>query len=346
MLMKFLRFLLFPFSIAYDIVTSLRNLMFDIGFLKENSFKTPTITVGNLSLGGTGKTPQIEYLIRLLNDQHLLAVLSRGYKRNTKKFVLLDATSTPEEVGDEPLQYFNKFKNITVAVDVNRVNGIRTLITTKNPEVILLDDAYQHRKVKSSFYILLTKYKDLFVDDFLLPTGNLRESSVGAKRANAIVVTKCPENISISEMENVQRKLRQFKKPLFFSFISYADKTKGSNSILTSNLKDYDVLLITGIANPTPLLKHLKSLHVRFEHQEYADHHHFSKKEIEQIEQKFSKMNIENRLLLTTEKDYTRLYNRLNELNYLAIETQFIGNQKEDFDNLITSHIQNFTSKS
>ena len=206
-----------------------------------------------------------------------------------------------------------------------------------------MDDAYQHRKVKSSFYILLTKYKDLFVDDFLLPAGNLRERGAGAKRANAIVVTKCPENISISEMEKIQKKLQQFKKPLFFSFISYADKTKGSNSILTNNLKDYDVLLITGIANPTPLLKHLKSLNVRFEHQEYADHHHFSKKEIEQIQQKFSKMNIENRLLLTTEKDYTRLYNRLNELNYLAIETQFIGNQKQDFDNLITSHIQDFS---
>ena len=344
--MKFLRFLLFPFSIAYDIVTSLRNLMFDIGFFKETSFKIPTITVGNLSLGGTGKTPQIEYLIRLLKDKHVLSVLSRGYKRSTKDFVLLDAASSAEEVGDEPLQYFNKFKNIAVAVDVNRVNGIKTLITIKNPEVILLDDAYQHRKVKSSCYILLTKYKDLFVDDFLLPTGNLRESSAGAKRANAIVVTKCPKNLSISDRENIQQKLQHFKKPLFFSSISYAEKTKGSNSILTSNLKDYDVLLITGIANPTPLLQHLRSLNVRFEHEEYADHHHFSKKEIEQIEQKFSKMNIKNRILLTTEKDYTRLYNRLDELNYLEIETQFLEDQKEGFDNLITSHIQNFASKS
>lgn len=320
--------------------------MFDIGFFKENSFTIPTITVGNLSVGGTGKTPQIEYLIRLLKEKHALSVLSRGYKRTTKKFILLNAASSAEEVGDEPLQYFNKFKNIAVAVDTNRVNGIKTLIAAKDSEVILLDDAYQHRKVKSSFYILLTKYKDLFVDDFLLPTGNLRESGAGAKRANAIVVTKCPKNLSIPDRENIQKKLQHFKKPLFFSSISYADKIKGSNSILTSDLKDYDVLLITGIANSTPLLQHLKSLNIRFEHQEYADHHHFSKKEIEQIQRKFSKMNSEKRVLLTTEKDYTRLYNSLEELNYLAIETQFLSSQKEGFDNLITSHIQNFASKS
>jgi tetraacyldisaccharide 4'-kinase len=320
--------------------------MFDIGFFKETSFKIPIITVGNLSVGGTGKTPQIEYLIRLLKDKYALSILSRGYKRNTKEFVLLDVGSSAQEVGDEPLQYFNKFKNVDVAVDTNRVNGIRTLIAAKNSAIVLLDDAFQHRKVKSSFNILLTKYKDLFVDDFLLPSGNLRESAAGAKRANVIIVTKCPKNTSISSIENIQKKLQQFKKPVFFSTISYADKIKGSNSILTSNLKDYDVLLITGIANPTPLLQHLKSLNVRFEHQEYADHHHFSKKEIEQIQQKFSKMNVKNKILLTTEKDYTRLYNQLEELNYLAIETQFLYNQKEGFDNLITSHIQNFSSKS
>tara|TARA_B110000091_G_C13803824_1_gene471558 strand:- start:1746 stop:2777 length:1032 start_codon:yes stop_codon:yes gene_type:complete len=343
--MKFLRFLLFPFSIAYSIVTSIRNVLFDTGFFKETSFKIPIITVGNLNVGGTGKTPQIEYLIRLLKDKHAISVLSRGYKRSTNKFVLLDATSSAQEVGDEPLQYFNKFKNIDVAVDTNRVNGIKTLIAAKNSEVILLDDAYQHRKVKSSFYILLTKYKDLFVDDSLLPTGNLRESGAGAKRANVIVVTKCPENISISTKENIQKKLQQFKKPLFFSTISYADKIIGSNPVLTSSLKDYEVLLITGIANPTPLLNHLKSLNIHFEHLEYADHHHFSEKEIEQIQQKFSKMNMENKILLTTEKDYTRLYNRLEELNYLAIETQFLSNQKENFDNLITSHICDFSDK-
>ena len=194
--MKFLRFLLFPLSVIYNGITTIRNLFFDWGFFKQTSFKIPVITVGNLSVGGTGKTPQIEYLIRLLGDSFKIAVLSRGYKRKTQDFVLLNDTHTAVDVGDEPLQYFNKFKNIDVAVDVNRVAGISRLIADVTPEVVLLDDAYQHRKVKASLSILLTKYDDLFIDDFLLPTGNLRESRSGAKRTDLILITKCPKNLT------------------------------------------------------------------------------------------------------------------------------------------------------
>ena len=163
--MKFVRFLLFPFAIIYDIVTTLRNLFFDWGVLKQTSFKIPVIVVGNLSVGGTGKTPQIEYLIRLLKDDFKTSVLSRGYGRKTQNFILLNDSHVAEDVGDEPLQYFKKFKKISVAVDANRVAGISRLIAAVSPEVFLLDDAYQHRKVRGSLSLLLTKYDDLFTDD-------------------------------------------------------------------------------------------------------------------------------------------------------------------------------------
>ena len=219
--MKFLRFLLFPFAIIYDVVTTIRNFFFEVGVFKQTSFKIPVIVVGNLSVGGTGKTPQIEYLIRLLKDGFKTAVLSRGYKRKTEGFVLLNDTHSAEDVGDEPLQYFKKFQNIDVAVDANRVEGISKLITDKSPEVILLDDAFQHRKVKGSFYILLTKYNDLFVDDFLLPAGNLRESRSGAKRADIILVTKCPENLNENEQNLIKNKFRKYNKKVFFTTIYF-----------------------------------------------------------------------------------------------------------------------------
>ena len=337
--MKFLRFILFPFAIIYNLVTSIRNFFFNIGVFKQTSFKTPVIVVGNLSVGGTGKTPQIEYLIRLLKDHFKTAVLSRGYKRKTEGFVLLNDTHSAEEVGDEPLQYFKKFKNINVVVDANRVAGISKLIADKSPEVILLDDAYQHRKVKGSFYILLTKYNDLFTDDFLLPTGNLRESRRGASRADIILVTKCPINLSESSKNKINNKLNKYSKKVFFTAISYDDKTAGSESILVDNLKDYEVLLITGIANPTPLLSFLDEKKVRFKHLKFSDHHHFTNKELETIKEEFVSLKSSKKLILTTEKDYVRLENELEELSYLGIRTSFIDDENE-FNAMIKSHIK------
>ena len=337
--MKFLRFILFPFAIIYNLVTSIRNFFFNIGVFKQTSFKTPVIVVGNLSVGGTGKTPQIEYLIRLLKDHFKTAVLSRGYKRKTEGFVLLNDRHSAEEVGDEPLQYFKKFKNINVVVDANRVAGISKLIADKSPEVILLDDAYQHRKVKGSFYILLTKYNDLFTDDFLLPTGNLRESRRGASRADIILVTKCPINLSESSKNKINNKLNKYSKKVFFTAISYDDKTAGSESILVDNLKDYEVLLITGIANPTPLLSFLDEKKVRFKHLKFSDHHHFTNKELETIKEEFVSLKSSKKLILTTEKDYVRLENELEELSYLGIRTSFIDDENE-FNAMIKSHIK------
>ncbi|QTD37525.1 tetraacyldisaccharide 4'-kinase [Polaribacter batillariae] len=340
--MKLLRFLLFPFAIIYDIVTRIRNYFFDVGVFKETSFKIPVIVVGNLSVGGTGKTPQIEYLIRLLKKNYKIGVLSRGYKRKTKGYVLLKNTHVAEDVGDEPLQYFNKFKNIKVAVDANRVAGIGRLIAENNAEVILLDDAYQHRKVKGSFYILLTKYKDLFVDDFLLPTGNLRESKKGAERADVILVTKCPNNLSSKEQETIKKKLSVYCKKVFFTTIKYANSLSGSTSISMEELKDYEVLLITGIANPTPLRAYLKSEGIRFQHLKFQDHHYFSNQEIKDIQQRINEIPSTKKIILTTEKDYVRLMYKIDKVAYLSIETLFLEKKEPVFNNLITSHIQEF----
>ncbi|WP_299012410.1 tetraacyldisaccharide 4'-kinase [uncultured Polaribacter sp.] len=337
--MKIFRFLLFPFAILYDAVTRIRNFFFDIGVFKETTFNIPVIVVGNLSVGGTGKTPQIEYLIRLLKDNYKVGVLSRGYKRKTKGFVLLNSTHTAAEVGDEPLQYFKKFSNIALAVNANRVEGIFKLCNLKNPDVILLDDAYQHRKVKGSFYVLLTKYNDLFIDDFLLPTGNLRESKKGANRSNAILVTKCPKNITAEEQRVIKNKLSKYNKPVFFTTIKYAETTLGSQQIQTEKIKDFSVLLITGIAHTEPLTNYLLDLKVNFEHLKFSDHHHFSEEEIDKIQKKFDKIQAEKKMILTTEKDYVRLINILDDLSYLAIETSFLNEQSKTFSNLINLHL-------
>lgn len=338
--MKLFRFLLFPFAILYDFVTKMRNYFFDIGFFKQTSFKIPVIVVGNLSVGGTGKTPQIEYLIRFLKQNYKIAVLSRGYKRKTEGFVLLNDDHNYLDVGDEPLQYYKKFKNIAVAVDTNRVEGITNLVRLKEPDLVLLDDAYQHRKVKGSYYILLTKYQDLFIDDFLLPTGNLRESKNGAFRANIILVTKCPENLSENKQKIIKQRLEKFKRPVFFTNISYADKTMGAVEIKTENLKDFDILLITGIANPIPFTNYLKEIGVRFKYLKFADHHNFSKEEVENIKNSFQQITSTKKIILTTEKDYMRLAGSLENLSYLPIKTNFLNNGKKDFNALLNSHLK------
>lgn len=338
--MKFLRYILFPFAIVYDVVTRIRNFCFDVGVFKETSFKIPVIVVGNLSVGGTGKTPQIEYLIRLLKDSYKISVLSRGYGRKTKGFLLLNNSHTAEEVGDEPLQYHKKFSNIEVAVDANRVEGISNLVNHQSPEVVLLDDAFQHRKVKGSFYILLTKYNDVFTNDFLLPTGNLRESRKGANRADVIVVTKCPEDLGQHAKQKLKNKFQKYNKQVFFTTISYDEKTSGYKHILIDDLKNYHVILVTGIANPKPMLSFLNQKEVNFKHLEFADHHDFTKKEIEKIESEYERLESSKKLILTTEKDYVRLSNKIAGISYLGIQTAFLFGEEAQFDKIITTHIQ------
>ena len=221
--MDFLRKILFPFSWLYWAITAIRNHFYDKGLFTSYTFDLPVIAIGNLSTGGTGKTPQTEYLIRLLSGRYRVATLSRGYKRKSKGFVLAGDSANAAILGDEPYQFHSKFQNIRVAVDADRKNGIGQLLSlSPRPEVILLDDAYQHRRVKAGFYILLTAYGDLYADDFILPAGNLREGRSGAKRAAVIIVTKCPPELSQSEQVKIRAKLKaQPGQKVYFTHIDY-----------------------------------------------------------------------------------------------------------------------------
>lgn len=334
--MNLLRKILFPFAVLYGFITSIRNFLFDKGMLKSHSFDVPVIAVGNLSVGGTGKTPQIEYLIRLLSPNYKVATLSRGYKRQSKGFVLADSTSNAEILGDEPFQFYTKFKNIQVAVDADRKNGIEQLLyQQERPDVILLDDAFQHRKVKAGFYILLTSYGDLFCDDFMLPTGNLRESRSGSKRADIIVVTKCPANLSLDEQNEIKSKLQlNSDQELYFSYIDYDDSVYSEDKVLkVSEIENVDKLLLAGIAKPEPFFGYLQDENV--ECLTYPDHHHFSEKELLEINNKSK-----NKIIITTEKDFVRLKGSIpkEQLFYLPIRSTFLS-VSENFDKTITNYV-------
>jgi tetraacyldisaccharide 4'-kinase len=328
--MKLIRKITFPFVPVYYLVTSLRNTLYDLGIKKSTSYNFPVICVGNLSVGGTGKTPMIEYLIKLLKDDYKVATLSRGYKRKTKGFQLANETSSANTLGDEPFQFYSKFKNdILVAVDSDRNNGIKTLRLLGNkPEVVLLDDAIQHRKVKAGFNILLTTYHNLYAEDYVLPTGNLREPKIGAKRANVIVVTKCPIDLSENDKTSIIKKLNiEPHQHVFFSFIKYTDAVFSSEG--TMNLNELnDFTLVTGIANSISLIDFLNQKQLKFEHLNFDDHHDFSSAEISELENK--------KLIITTEKDFMRLkqYTSLKDkLFYLPISISLDDETK--FNSLI-----------
>lgn len=334
--MKLFRRILFPFAVLYGVIVTIRNFLFDVGFLKSYAFPMPIIAVGNLSVGGTGKTPQIEYLIRLLSNKYRVATLSRGYKRQSKGFLLADSSVNAAILGDEPFQFFQKFPAIQVAVDANRKNGIEQLVSQKRtPEIILLDDAYQHRKVKAGFYILLTAYRDLYANDFLLPTGNLRESRSGAQRAAIVVVTKCPKSLSEAEQISIKKQLNVSRnQQLYFTFIDYEDSIYSKDSkIKVMDLGNESKLLLAGIAKPEPFFEYLKKendLCLTF-----PDHHHFSESEITAIQKQAN-----GRKIITTEKDYVRLKDAIlfDQLYYLPIRSSFITNEKE-FDQTILNYV-------
>lgn len=335
-MINLLRKILFPFAILYGFITGIRNFLFDKGILKSYSFDVPVIAVGNLSVGGTGKTPQIEYLIRLLSPNYKVATLSRGYKRQSKGFVLADSSSNAAILGDEPFQFFSKFKNIQVAVDANRKNGIEQLLShTPKPDIILLDDAFQHRKVQAGFYILLTSYDDLYSEDLMLPTGNLRESRNGAKRAHLIIVTKCPAGLSVEEQNKIRIKLKlNFNQELYFSCIEYDDSVYSDHtSMSVSEIKNVDKLLLAGIAKPEPFFAYLQG--EINDKMVYPDHHHFTDFDIKKIQNK-----AKNKIIITTEKDYVRLKGTVpaEQLFYLPIKSQFIADA-ENFDKNILNYV-------
>jgi tetraacyldisaccharide 4'-kinase len=344
-LLQLVRYLLFPFAIVYYGVVSLRNFLYDNNVLNSTSFDFPVIVVGNLSVGGTGKTPQIEYLIRHLQSKYTIAVLSRGYKRRSKGFVKGVASSTVYDLGDEPFQYFSKYPNSNVAVDADRVSGITKLTkVVPNLSLVLLDDAFQHRKLRPSFSILLTSYDALFINDYVFPVGNLREPRIGYKRADLIVVTKCPTTLTIEQKKRLQRKLKVTDNlPVLFSSIKYMSTISGGDTEITiSKLVDYELVLVTGIAKPTPLLQFLEDKKIRFTHLDYPDHYDFQPKDVEKIQNVFEALPQSNKLILTTEKDFTRLSGRLESLYYLGIEASFSQKDALIIEGAIDTHLEGF----
>jgi tetraacyldisaccharide 4'-kinase len=331
--MKIIRIILFPIVPIYYLVTWCRNVLYDLGIKSSKSYDFPVLCVGNLSTGGTGKTPMIEYLIRLLKDEKSLATLSRGYKRKTEGYILADKNANADTIGDEPFQFYKKFDDVTVAVDSDRQNGISKLRALSiQPEVILLDDAYQHRKVNAGFNILLTSYDNLYYKDIVLPTGNLREPRSGAKRASVIVVTKCRKDISEEEKEKIASKLRfNASQNVFFSFIDYASHViSASSSIALDALPKFT--LVTGIANAKPMVDFLETKGLEFDHIEYSDHYDFKTSDIKYLALKS--------LIITTEKDYVRLsrHESLKEaLYYLPIQIQI--DKAEVFNAAIKSFV-------
>lgn len=353
--MKFLRIIAFPFSLLYGVVTLLRNKFYDWGILSSKEFSVPTISVGNLCVGGSGKTPHIEYMIRLLRSEFYIATLSRGYGRKTKGFVLSDTQSGTRDIGDEPLQFKKKFSGLRVAVDGDRVRGINKLIGEfPSLQAILLDDAFQHRAVKPGISILLSDFSKLYLQDHVLPTGELREFRSGADRADIIIVTKCPQILLPIERKRLISEIKP--KPyqhVYFSYIRYGDiiplYSEGNNPLSKEYYfeRNYSVLLLTGIANTKALEYYLKGKVKNIIPAKFPDHHYFSKSDMEKIKKIFDNVASGNKIILTTEKDAMRLrapeYSEILKglpVFYMPIEIEFHDKDKETFNEQILHYVR------
>ncbi len=353
--MEWFRVLLLPFALLYGAAVWLRNLLFDTGILPSKSFPLPVISVGNLSAGGAGKTPQVEYLVCLLKDRYRIAVLSRGYKRKTKGFVLAGPDSTAYDIGDEPLQIRKKFPDILVAVQGNRRKGIERIMR-EHPEVnlIILDDAFQHRYVNPGLNLLLTGYYNPFFRNFLLPLGNLREAKQRAKRADALVVTKTPQVFSPLDRRFFVQKLRRYKlKNIYFSRLGYQafqPLTPDTPETPPGNLKT--IFLLTGIANPESLQERLKTRCKDLVVHRYPDHHQFREKDLKKLRKAFCETISRSKIVVTTEKDAMRmeseqLRKQLEGIPVycLPVRVVFHNEDKQKFDRMVFRFLENFTGK-
>lgn len=344
---------LIPLSWLFRTGVAVRNWMFGMGILRSESFDIPIINVGNITVGGTGKTPHVEYLIRLLSKHYKVAVLSRGYKRQTKGYLLATEKTRMEEIGDEPWQVKQKFPEIYVAVDANRREGIRRLMSdpeTRDTEVILLDDAYQHRYVKAGENLLLVDYHRLITEDELLPAGRLREPASARFRAQTVMVTKCPYQLTPMEFRVVKEslKLRPFQQ-LFFSTFDYGTLQgifNGKERQLRSLEAEEHVLLLTGIASPQQMMMDLKRYTRHIVPLSFPDHHYFSEEDCQRIDEALTKVSTP-RLIITTEKDAARLRiakgltEKVKQALYmLPIEVSVMRNETEKFNEKILGYVR------
>ena len=341
-----------PLSWLYGLGVGFRNLLFEMGILKSRSFTVPVISVGNITVGGTGKTPHVEYLIRLLKDRTKVAVLSRGYKRKSHGFVLADESSTVNDIGDEPYQMKTKFPDITVAVDKKRTRGIDNLTSgeyVKDIDVIFLDDAFQHRYVKPGINILLVDYHRLIIYDTLLPAGRLREPVKSKDRADIVIVTKCPKDLKPMEFRVITKAMNLYPyQQLFFSTHEFGALRQmfGEDQKPLNTIANKNVMLLTGIASPEQMLTELQAYTKAVTPLAFSDHHAFSKKDVEKINETFSALP-SPKLIVTTEKDETRLLEVeglsdevKSSLFVLPIKIQILLNQEDAFNQSIISYVR------
>lgn len=342
---------LYPAAWLYGAVTSLRNKLFDRGWLRSRSFAVPTICIGNLAVGGTGKTPHTEYLIRLLSQEGWqVATLSRGYKRKSRGFILADRHSTATHIGDEPMQMKRKFPDVQVSVCEDRCYGVEQLLGLTKPrvDVILLDDAYQHRHLQAGLNILLTDYHRLFCDDALLPAGTLRESVPGQYRAQIVIVTKCPDDLHPIDFNIVRKKLRLYPtQQLYFSRIRYGELRPLSGTHAHAWQGDEEVLLLTGIAHPEPMHAYLQGKAQRVTALRFPDHHAFTEADLRQAVTLFQSLPPRHRLVVTTEKDAARLLAMphpdaafLSHCYTLPIDIEILQDKQEQFNQNILTYVR------
>lgn len=349
MLLKSFRYLLLPVSWLYGSIIWLRNKLYDKDILKSSAFNFPIICVGNLATGGTGKTPMTEYLIRLLKNEFKPATLSRGYKRKTEGFAIANANTTALEIGDEPMQFHQKFPDVTVAVGEERIVAIPQLLHER-PEtaVIILDDAFQHRQVKAGLNIILTDFSNLYTRDFILPAGDLRDVRSSSRRADIIIVTKCKDDLSEQEKAAIIKEINPSEnQSVYFTTIVYGRPYHLFTKEVIDIKPDYGILLVCGIASPRPLKEHLTKHADSYDMLRYADHHIFDSDDLQDIRQHYNKMRPENKLVLTTEKDAVRLEKFEQELKdfpiyVVPIEHRFLFNEADVFNTAVKSFIKNF----
>lgn len=333
-------------STIYGSVMDMRNWLFYKGILPSHRFDVPTIGVGNLAVGGTGKTPHVEYLLRMLNDKYKTAVLSRGYGRKTKSFQIADQNSSAYTIGDESFQIFSKFPNTSVFVDEKRVHGVEEILKVKpHTEVILLDDAYQHRYISPGLSILLTDIKNRYTRDHVMPFGYLREKRKNANRADIIIVTKCPLEIAQEEIRHILQEIEPTSsQSVFFSGMQYEDifSVYDLRQINKERLSKSDILVVTAIAHPQPMVKHVEKLAKSIETLTFADHHLFSKNDIRTIEKKSK-----DKIIIITEKDAARIksIDYLNEklkkkIYVLPMKVKILNNQEEEFNQKINDYVR------
>ena len=323
--MSLLRKLLFPLSLLFKFIQEVRNLLYDLNIIANTKFNIPTISVGNLSMGGTGKTPMVEYLLSNLLIKYKIGILSRGYKRKSNGFLKLNEYSDISVVGDEPFIIQKTFPDSNVYVCEDRVTGIQNILKNDELDFIILDDAFQHRKLKTTLNIMLSSFSKPFYNDYIFPVGDLRESRLSYKRANIIIITKCPANLNQNEMNDIKLKINPLEdQKIFFTTILYKDILFGNKSLNINSIINKEILLVTGIAETDSIIRYLNSRSIKFKHLEYSDHHHYSNNDINNI-LKLSR----NSLVLTTKKDYYKLKDNINNLLYLDIETRFLKNEDQ-----------------